>query len=65
MRYYRKKTMDSLRKKIKKLEEEKKLFMESPEGKAYKKRLKSDYQKEYRKNNIEKIRKYQKEYATL
>jgi hypothetical protein len=57
--------MDSLRKKIKKLEEEKKLFMESPEGKAYKKRLKSDYQKEYRKNNIEKIRKYQKEYATL
>jgi len=65
MRYYRKRTMDSLRKKIKKLEEEKKLFMESPEGKAYKKRLKSDYQKEYRKNNIEKIRKYQKEYATL
>ena len=57
--------MDSLRKKIKKLEEEKKLFMESPDGKAYKKRLKSDYQKEYRKNNIEKIRKYQKEYATL
>ena len=57
--------MDSLRKKIKKLEEEKKLFMESPEGKAYKKRLKSDYQKEYRKNNMEKIRKYQKEYATL
>ena len=57
--------MDSLRKKIKKLEEEKKLFMESPEGKAYKKRLRSDYQKEYRKNNIEKIRKYQKEYATL
>ena len=57
--------MDSLRKKIKKLEEEKKLFMESSEGKAYKKRLRSDYQKEYRKNNIEKIRKYQKEYATL
>ena len=57
--------MDSLRKKIKKLEEEKKLFMESHEGTAYKKRLKSDYPKEYRKNNIEKIRKYQKEYATL
>jgi len=57
--------MDSLRKKIKKLEEEKKLFMESPEGKAYKKRLRLDYQKEYRKNNVEKIRKYQKEYATL
>lgn len=57
--------MDSLRKKIKKLEEEKKLFMESPEGKAYKKRLRLDYQKEYRKNNMEKIRKYQKEYATL
>ncbi len=54
--------MDSLRKKIKKLEEEKKLFMESPEGKAYKKRLSANYQKDYRSKNRERIRKYQKEY---
>jgi|TARA_B100001063_G_C16640030_1_gene490318 hypothetical protein len=64
IRYYRKKTMDSLRKVNKKLKAEKKLFMDSPEGIAYKKRLykESNYQKEYREKNKEKIRKYQKEY---
>jgi len=56
--------MDSLRKVNKKLKAEKKLFMDSPEGIAYKKRLhkESNYQKEYREKNKEKIRKYQKEY---
>ena len=62
MRYYRKNTMDSLRKTIKKLKEDKKLFMDSPEGKQYKKRLNLHYQKEYRNKNKERIRKYQKEY---
>ena len=65
MRYYRKKTMDSLRKTIKKLKEEKKIFMDSPEGQQYKKRLSSSYQKEYRNKNKESIRKYQKEYAEI
>jgi hypothetical protein len=65
MRYYRKKTMDSLRETIKNLKEEKKIFMDSPEGKQYKKRLSSNYQKEYRKNNVEKIRKYREEYAKI
>ena len=46
MRYYRKKTMDSLRETIKNLKEEKKIFMDSPEGKQYKKRLNLNYQKE-------------------
>ena len=56
--------MDSLRKTIKKLKEDKKLFMDSPEGITYKKRLmkESGYQEKYREKNKEKIRKYQKEY---
>ena len=57
--------MDSLRKTIKKLKEEKKIFMDSPEGQQYKKRLSSSYQKEYRNKNKESIRKYQKEYAEI
>jgi|TARA_R110000803_G_scaffold90554_1_gene158021 hypothetical protein len=57
--------MDSLRETIKNLKEEKKIFMDSPEGKQYKKRLSSNYQKEYRKNNVEKIRKYREEYAKI
>ena len=56
--------MDSLRETIKNLKE-KKIFMDSPEGKQYKKRLSSNYQKEYRKNNVEKIRKYREEYAKI
>jgi len=54
--------MDNLRNTIKKLKEEKKIFMDSPEGKQYKKRLNLNYQKEYRSKNKESIRKYQKEY---
>jgi len=67
MRYYRKKTMDSLRSVVKKLKEEKKLFMDSPEGIAYKKRKlkESGYQQAYREKNREKNRKYQKEYYKL
>ena len=56
--YYRKQVIWSQKKTIKNLREEKKKFMESPEGIAYKKRL----MKEYREKNKEKIRAYQKEY---
>ena len=65
IRYYRKKTMDSLRKTIKELKEEKKCFMDSPEGIAYKKRKAREYYKVYREENREKNRKYQKEYYKL
>tara|TARA_R110002073_G_scaffold7141_2_gene41113 strand:- start:3492 stop:3677 length:186 start_codon:yes stop_codon:yes gene_type:complete len=54
--------MDSLRKVNKQLKAEKQLFMESPEGIAYKKRKQKEYGVEYREKNKEKIRKYQKEY---
>tara|TARA_R110000796_G_scaffold1443_3_gene5787 strand:+ start:812 stop:997 length:186 start_codon:yes stop_codon:yes gene_type:complete len=57
--------MDSLRKTIKELKEEKKLFMDSPEGIAYKKRKAREYYKVYREENREKNRKYQKEYYKL
>ena len=56
--YYRKQAMDGLRNTIKNLKKEKQIFMQSPEGIAYKKRL----LKEYREKNKEKIRAYQKEY---
>ena len=62
MKYYRKKTMDSLRKTIKKLKEEKKIFMDSPEGIQYKKRKSREYYRVYRDNNREKVTEYQKEY---
>ena len=65
IRYYRKKTMDSLRKTIKELKEEKKCFMDSPEGIAYKKRKAQEYYKVYCEKNREKNRKYQKEYYKL
>ena len=57
--------MDSLRKTIKELKQEKKLFMDSPEGIAYKKRKAQEYYKVYREKNREKNRKYQKEYYRL
>ena len=56
--YYRKQVIWSQKKTIKNLREDRKKFMESPEGIAYKKRL----LKEYREKNKEKIRAYQKEY---
>ena len=62
MRYYRKKTMDSLRKTIKNLRADKKTFMDSPEGIAYKKRKQKEYYVKYKIKNKESIRKYQKEY---
>ena len=56
--------MDSLRKVNKQLKAEKQLFMDSPEGIAYKKRLykESNYQKEYREKNKEKKKYYNKQY---
>ena len=62
--YYRKPVIWSQKKTIKNLREDKKKFMESPEGIAYKKRLlkESGYQEKYREKNKEKIRAYQKEY---
>jgi len=62
--YYRKQVINSLRNTIKNLRDNKKNFMDSPEGIEYKKRLmkESGYQAEYRERNKEKIRKYQKEY---
>ena len=62
--YYRKQVITSQKKTIKNLREDKKKFMESPEGIAYKKRLmkESGYQAKYREKNKEKIRAYQKEY---
>tara|TARA_R110000803_G_C11904761_1_gene312509 strand:+ start:657 stop:893 length:237 start_codon:yes stop_codon:yes gene_type:complete len=60
--YYRKQEMNKLRKVIQNLRSEHKLFMSSPEGIAYKKRLTKEYYKQYRIDNKEKLRAYQKEY---
>jgi len=62
--YYRRQVIIQQRNTIKDLREDKKKFMGSPEGIAYKKRLlkESGYQAAYRENNKEKIREYQKEY---
>jgi len=62
--YYRKQVIWSQKKTIKNLREDRKKFMESPEGIAYKKRLlkESGYHAKYREKNKEKIRAYQKEY---
>ena len=54
--------MDSLRKTIKNLRADKKTFMDSPEGIAYKKRKQKEYYVKYKIKNKESIRKYQKEY---
>ena len=62
MRYYRKKTLDALRKQNKSLKNTIKVFLKSAEGKEYKKRKSREYQKAYREKNQEKIRQYQKEY---
>ena len=55
--YYRKQVINSQKNTIKNLRADKKKFMESPEGIAYKKRLmkESGYQAEYREKNKEKI----------
>ena len=46
--YYRKQAMNSMRRTIKNLKALRKQFLESPEGIAYKKRLREDYAKKYR-----------------
>jgi len=61
-RYYRIKSLARLRKKIKDLESTLNIFMSSPEGQEYLRRKKIEYQRDYRENNKEKIREYQKEY---
>lgn len=59
--YYRKQAMDGLRNTIKNLKKEKQIFMQSPEGITYKKRL----LKEYREKNKERSKAYHKEYYIL
>tara|TARA_R100001377_G_scaffold81543_1_gene61123 strand:+ start:288 stop:515 length:228 start_codon:yes stop_codon:yes gene_type:complete len=60
--YYRKQAMDSLRNSNKNLQAKIKTFEESPEGIAYKQRLTQEYAKQYRIDNQEKLRAYQKNY---
>ena len=62
MRYYRKKTLDALRKQNKSLKNTIKAFLKSAEGKEYKKRKARECARVYRDKNREKIRQYQKEY---
>jgi|TARA_R110000772_G_C12943366_1_gene401226 hypothetical protein len=57
--------MDSMRRTIKNLKALRKQFLESPEGIAYKKRLKGEYAKKYREKNFEKMKAYLKDYRTL
>tara|TARA_R110000737_G_scaffold67182_3_gene95238 strand:- start:5 stop:244 length:240 start_codon:yes stop_codon:yes gene_type:complete len=64
-RYYRKKTVEALRAKNKLLNEKIKELLDSPEGKAYKKRKTQEYYKVYRDKNREKLTEYQKEYYRL
>lgn len=61
-KYYRVKTLQGLRNKIKTLEKTLQMFRDSPEGKDYFERKTKEYQKAYREKNQEKIREYQKEY---
>ena len=63
--YYRVRTLQKLRNKIKSLEETLKMFRDSPEGKDYFQRKTKEYQKEYREHNRKKIEEYRKEYATF
>jgi len=62
MRYYRKKTMDTLRKENKRLKEQINLILDSPEGKEYKRRKTREYYREYREKNRVKVREYHREY---
>jgi uncharacterized protein YPO0396 len=64
-KYYRVKTLERLRNKIKSLENTLKVFKESPEGRAYFKRMSQEYQKEYRIKNAERIKEYRNHYGTL
>jgi uncharacterized protein YPO0396 len=64
-KYYRIKTLERLRNKIKSLENTLKVFKESPEGVAYFKRISQEYQKEYRAKNAERIKEYRNHYGTF
>ena len=64
-KYYRIKSLAKLRKKVKALEQTIKNFLESEEGIAYRNRKTKEYQKKYRQENKERIKKYQEEYKTL
>jgi hypothetical protein len=64
-KYYRIKTLERLRNKIKSLENTLKVFKESPEGVAYFKRMSQEYQKEYRTKNAERIKEYRNHYGTF
>ena len=57
--------MDDLRNTIKNLRQDMKIFMQSPEGIAYKKRIEKEYAVKYREKNKDKLNKYQKEYHKL
>ena len=63
--YYRKQAMDDLRNTIKNLRQDMKIFMQSPEGIAYKKRKQKAYAAKYREKNRDKLNKYHKEYHKL
>ena len=61
-KYYRIRTLARLRKQIIGLKNMVTEFLSSPEGQEYLKRKRLEYQRDYREKNMEKIRKYQKEY---
>ncbi len=61
-KYYRVRTLARFRKKITDLKNIITKFLSSPEGQEYLKRKRLEYQRDYREKNMEKIRKYQKEY---
>ena len=63
--YYCKKVIWSQKKIIKNLREDNKIFMQSPEGIAYKKRKQKEYGVQYREKNRDKLNKYHKEYYRL
>ena len=64
-KYYRIRSLAKLRKKVKALEQTIKNFLESEEGIAYRNIKTKEYQKKYRQENKERIKKYQEEYKTL
>ena len=64
-KYYRTKTLQKLRNKVRNLEATLQMFRDSPEGMQYFERKTKEYQKLYREKNAERIKEYQRNYATL